>query len=45
MVGSVVGNDLHLVAVPTGDHRVRVHVEPRDAPELVDVVLEDLKQS
>jgi hypothetical protein len=45
MVGSVVGNDLHRVAVPRGDHRVRVHVEPRDAPELVDVVLEDLKQS
>ena len=45
MVGSVVGNDLHLVEVPIGDHRVRVLVEPRDAPELVDVVVEDLKQS
>ena len=40
--GRWVGNDLHAVAVPTGVHRVRVHAEPKDAPEIVDVVLEAL---
>jgi hypothetical protein len=39
LVGSVVGNDLHPVGVPAGDYRVRVHLEPREAPDLVDVVL------
>ena len=29
VIGSVVGNDLHTVAVPTGVHRVRVHAERR----------------
>jgi hypothetical protein len=39
VVGSVVGNDLHHVAVPAGEYRVRVHVEPSTSPDLVDVVL------
>jgi hypothetical protein len=39
LVGSVVGNDLHPVGVPADDYRVRVHLEPREAPDLVDVVL------
>lgn len=29
VIGSVVGNNLHTVAVPMGVHRVRVHVEPK----------------
>jgi hypothetical protein len=39
VIGSVVGNDLHRVAVPAGDYRVRVHVEPSTSPDLIDVVL------
>ena len=39
MVGSVVGNDLRHVTVRAGDYRVKVYVEPREAPDLVDVVL------
>ena len=39
LVGSIVGSDLHNVAVPAGDYRVKVHVEPKEAPDLIDVVL------
>ena len=45
VIGSVVENDLHAVAVPMGVHRVRVHAEPKGAPEVVDVVLEALRPS
>jgi hypothetical protein len=45
VIGSVVGNDLHAVAVPMGVHRVRVHAEPKGGPEVVDVVLEALRPS
>jgi hypothetical protein len=39
LVGSIVGSDLHNVAVPAGDYCVKVHVEPKEAPDLIDVVL------
>jgi hypothetical protein len=45
VIGSVVGNELHAVAVPMGVHRVRVYAEPKGAPEVVDVVLEALLPS
>ena len=45
VIGSVVGNDLHAVAVSMGVYRVRIRVEPKDAPEVVDVVLEALLPS
>jgi hypothetical protein len=45
VIGSVVGNHLHPVAEPMGVHRVRVHAEPKGAPEVVDVVLEALRPS
>lgn len=39
VMGSIVGNDLRRVAIPAGDYRVEVFVEPQGAADQIDVVL------
>ena len=46
LVGSVTGNDLHLVAIPPGRHRVQVLVSgPRDGVDRVSFEFTDLGMS
>lgn len=42
MIGSIVGNDLLRVAIPAGDYRVEVHLEPQGAADRIDVVLKQV---